>query len=680
MKLLLLWHLHQPMYKTYTSGRYWLPWTYLHLTKDYYEMARIVEQSERVKVTFNLVPSLIESIEDYAAGRAEDAYLESFLTSPETMSLEDRTFVIENFFDLNLRLIHAHPRYHELYLRRAEKHEFSAADLRDLQVLFHLAWLGESWKRDDADVKRLVAKQRNYSEEDRRLLSDKMTAIFRAVLPLYKSLWDKGRIEISATPYYHPILPLICRSDAARESTPGIELGGLGFRFPDDAREHVRLALDKVEAAFGRRPTGMWPAEGSVSDAALEILSEFSLSWAATDEAILQRSLPPDARRDGAHFTPYLFERGRKRIALFFRDHGLSDLIGFVYQRWREAEAVEDFIGRLRRIENHHPGAVVSVILDGENAWEHYRANGYEFLTLLYRRLEQESWIETLTFSECAKALTSLGTLHRVHPGSWIDANFNTWIGDEEKNTAWKYLERARKLVDERSTTPTNQELVEKSILAAEGSDWFWWFGEPHHSAHDPIFDLIFRTHLKNVYAGLGLEAPSYLDAPIGIHMGALVQLPTAFMRPAIDGRETHYFEWMPAGLVNLQSQGAMHRTGGVLSKFFFGFDEENLYLRVDFKEKASKVLAASRLRIELYSAQGEMVLEFAGEKIPPRAAAATCVEAKVPLAELSVSFGEPFDAIIVVKDGHEIERYPQVGAMRLVVPKRDFEAENWCV
>jgi alpha-amylase/alpha-mannosidase (GH57 family) len=677
MKLLILWHLHQPMYKTYTSDRYWLPWTYLHLTKDYYEMARIVERFERVKVTFNLVPSLIESIEDYAAGRAEDTYLELFLKPPEAMGPFDTAFVIENFFDLNLHHVQSHPRYRELYLRRTEKREFSHADVRDLQVLFHLAWIGESWKREDAEVRRLVGKQSGYSEEDKRRLRDKMVSIFRATLPLYQSLWEKGRIEISTTPYYHPILPLVCDADAARESAPGTQLSGLGFRFPEDAREQVRLALDKFDAVFGRKPAGMWPAEGSVSDAALEVLGEFGISWAATDEAILQRSLPPEARRAGSHFKPHLFERNKKHIALFFRDHGLSDLIGFVYQRWRETEAVEDFIGRLRKIEQQHPGAIVSVILDGENAWEHYPANGYDFLTLLYRRLDEEPWIETLTFSECATASSGLGRLSHVHPGSWIEANFHTWIGDEEKNTAWRYLERARKLVT--PTTPAPK-LVKQSILAAEGSDWFWWFGEPHHSPHDPVFDLVFRTHLKNVYAGLGLEAPSYLDAPIGIHMGALVRQPIAFMRPVIDGRETHYFEWMPAGVINLQSHGAMQMTSGALARLFFGFDEENLYLRVDFKEKASKVLAASVLRIELYSAKGERVLELAGEKRPPMAVAADVVEVKVPLSDLKVSFGEHFDLIIVVKNDGEIERYPQVGAARLTVPSRDFEAENWFV
>lgn len=681
MKLLFLWHLHQPMYKDYASGRYWLPWVYLHTTKDYFEMARIVAAFPRLNVTFNLVPSLLESIADYAEGRALDTFLELFLKPPEKMERGEKEFLIENFFHLNLQRIHSHARYRELYLKKMEHRPWSDGDVRDLQVLFHLAWMGESVRRQDSEIQRLVKKGRGYTEGDKQQLYDKMVWIFRSTIPLYRSLWDDGRIEISTTPYYHPILPLLCDARIARLSDPEVKLGDVTFHHPEDAREQVRQALDACETILGRRPVGVWPAEGAVSDAALAILGECGVSWTASDSGVLERSLPPDVPRSGAHFQPYLYRSRERTLTLFFRDHGLSDLIGFVYSHWREEEAVEDFIGRLRIIEQTHPQAVVSIILDGENPWEHYRSNGYDFLTALYRRIERESWIETLTFSQAMQKVPPRGQLTRIHPGSWIGANFNTWIGDPEKNTAWLYLERARRVLDEAARRePRDLERAQRSLWAAEGSDWFWWFGEPHHSPHDPVFDWLFRTHLRNVYSGVGVDAPSYLEAPVGIHMGALVRNPVAFLRPIIDGRDTHYFEWQPAGLLNLQSRGPMAPSHALLAWLYFGCDEENLFLRVDFREKASKVLADSTLRVEIYSARGGKTLDVDAQTRSEHAAVKDIVELKIGLAEVGLAFGESFDLVLILRRDGERERYPPSGVVKLAMPERDFESENWCV
>ncbi len=681
MKLLFLWHLHQPMYKDYASGRYWLPWVYLHTTKDYFEMARIVAAFPRLRVTFNLVPSLLESINDYAEGQARDAFLELYLKPPESMERGEKEFLLENFFHLNPHRIHSHERYRDLYIKKMERRSWSEGDLRDLQVLFHLAWLGESVRRQDAEIARLVEKGRNYTEADKQRIYDKMTGIFRSTIPLYRSLWEDGRIEVSTTPYYHPILPLLCDAGVARLSDPGVKLDDVTFRHPEDARQQLDHALATCEAILGRRPVGIWPAEGAVSDAALAILRQQGVVWAASDSAVLERSLPPGASRSGAHFKPYLYAGGERPLTLFFRDHGLSDLIGFVYGHWREDEAVEDFIGKLRAIEQAYPWAVVTVILDGENPWEHYPANGYDFLTALYRRVEQEPWIEALTFSQALHQTSERGRLTHIHPGSWIAANFNTWIGDPEKNTAWLYLERARRVMEDVGAGPApDVELARRSLWAAEGSDWFWWFGEPHHSPHDPVFDWLFRTHLRNIYSGMGVDAPSYLDVPVGIHMGALVRTPVAFMHPIIDGRDTHYFEWQPAGLLNLQSRGPMAPSSALLARLYFGCDEQNLFIRVDFQEKASKVLADARLRIEIYSVHGGITREVEAPTRTADAAVGDIVEVKIALADAGLSFGDSFDLMLVVSRNGELERYPPSGVVRLTLPDRDFDSENWCV
>jgi len=680
MRLLLLWHMHQPMYKDYRTGRYGLPWVYLHALKDYYEMAWIASQHERIRVTFNLVPSLIESLEDYASGRAQDPFLDHFRKAPEVMDAGERAFLVEHYFLVPASVIEAHPRYRELQAMRLEHRPFTPQDLRDLQVLFHLQWLGESWRRTHPEIRALVQKRRGYREEDKRRLQAVMEHIFRRTLPLYRSLWESGRIEISTTPYYHPILPLLCDTEIARQATPGIRVDDLHFRFPEDAREQIARALEKCHAVFGRRPHGMWLAEGAVSEEAVALLMDADILWTASDSAILARSLPPEARREGAHWRPYRFARQGRTIALFFRDHELSDLIGFVYPRWREEEAVRDFLERLRSIHARAPEAMVAVILDGENPWEHYPANGYDFLTRLYRRLEEEPWIETLTFSQALAACASVPELRHLHPGSWIDASFTTWIGDEEKNTAWRYLERARRRWAISAREDSAADLARHSLLAAEGSDWFWWFGEPHHSPQDPIFDELFRMHLRNVYIGLGVEPPSYLETPIRTERSFLLRTPVAFLRPILDGRDTHYFEWAPAGMLHLQAHGAMHRAGGRLAALYFGFDPDHLYLRIDFREPARALLQRAVLRVEIYTSQGEWRGEVSADRPSPSWAIADIVEMAVSLSELKLGAGESFDLVLVLRDDSLLERYPPSGTLRLRVPGREFEMEYWMV
>jgi alpha-amylase/alpha-mannosidase (GH57 family) len=683
MKLLLLWHMHQPTYREAGSAHYYLPWVYLHTTKDYYEMPHLVEPFERVNVTFNLVPSLLEAIQDYAAGKVEDEFLRLFEKPPEQMNSVEQQFLIDNFFFANVeRGIQPSARYTELYLNRGQRQPFSAAELRDLQVLFHLAWIGESFKREDPIIRHLVQKGQGFGEEDKQTLLGRMQWIFKATIGLYRKLWDERRIELSTTPYYHPILPLLCDTDIAKTSSPGTRLPETNFVYPDDARAHAMLAVEHFERVFGRRPAGFWPAEGSVSNEALAILSECGGRWAATDEMVLRRSkirAGDESDRALMAHRGYQFKTGDQEIAVFFRDHTLSDLIGFVYQRWNAEDAVRDFMSRLRNVHERCPDAAVSVILDGENAWEGYAANAYDFLTLLYDWLNRAKWIETTTFSDYVSQAPPMGRIESIHPGSWIDANFETWIGHEEKNRAWVYLKRAREAVGGRALEQM-PELARKSLMAAEGSDWFWWFGEGHSSVQDPVFDLIFRTHLKDVYLGLGLEPPSYLDTPVGIYMGMLQRKPVAFMTPVIDGRDTNYFEWLSAGLLSLETHGAMRRAAGLFSKLYFGFDKSNLYLRVDLKAQAKTALMDLWLRIELYSSRRAKTVEVGQGREEDGAAVGEIVEVRIPFEELGLTLGDTFDVILLLKGDHEIERFPHSGTVTLNVPDEDLEAEYWMV
>jgi alpha-amylase/alpha-mannosidase (GH57 family) len=701
MKLLLLWHMHQPNYKDYATGQYHLPWVYLHTTKDYYEMPHLIEPFERVKVTFNLAPSLIEAIGDYARSEAHDEWLRLFRKPPEQMTEDEQRFVREQFFTVDAeRYIEPSPRYKELYLKRTRPEDFSAADVRDLQMHFHLAWLGESFKRRRPAIRRLVKKGSGYTEDDKQSLLATIAELCQQTLSLYQSLWDVGKIELSATPYYHPILPLLCDTQSARQSTPRVTLPELNFAYPDDARSQTALAVECFQKTFGRAPKGFWPAEGGVSHEALSVLSEYGGHWAATDEGILRGSKLSSTKEHGhirdaslLAYQPYLYRAGRKDIALFFRDHTLSDLFGFVYQRWNETEAVNDLMKRLRAIHNAMPDAVVSIILDGENAWEHYAANGYDFLAQFYERVDRADWIETSTFSDCLKTTTRYGRLDSVHPGSWIGSNFHTWIGDEEKNRAWDYLKRAREAVRKQASgngdgtsdapllvTDHVPELTRKSLMAAEGSDWFWWFGPTHSSGQDAVFDHLFRAHLKNVYRGLDQAWPAYLDAPVMIYRGALHRPPVAFMTPKIDGQDSDYFEWLSAGVLSLRAHGSMQRAVSRLSRLHFGFDLENAYFRVDFDRPAVEALTVSRLRLELYSPRHELSVEVAPGEVRTDAACREIAEVKVPLEALGVSFGDPFEVILIIADTHEIERFPHGGSLTLTVPSEELEIENWMV
>ncbi len=708
MKLLFLWHLHQPIYKDYTTGAYAMPWVYLHATKDYAEMAHLVGRHERVRVTFNFTPCLLESLADYAEGKARDPLWESLEREPHEWSYKERSALVPQLFNANVhRSILPQPRYRELFNAYQRGIDFTHEELGDLQVLFHLAWVGESFHREDQVVRALVEKGRDFTREDRIQLRTRLSDVIRSIRPLYADLARAGRIEISVTPYYHPILPLLINSEVASQSATGQVGPETPFSCVMDAQVQASSAIGMLKEVFGITPQGVWPAEGSVSEETLRLLIAQGVQWAATDETILLRSLDMSALHahkgsgqgssDLIH-RPWRFSSSEGNLTLFFRDHGLSDLIGFVYQNWDTGRAVEDFLGRLQQLQNSNPNAVVSIILDGENAWEHYPANGFDFLDQLYGRLESTPWIEMTSFAKAASEVVPTASLDRLHPGSWIGGDFRTWIGDEEKNRAWTYLTRARKAVAERvrdedlfathevgdpsgsGETKMDLPLLRRSLLAAEGSDWFWWFGEPNSSAQDALFDELFRMHLRNVYRASNLEPPSYLEVPIATREKVERRDMTAFFTPTIDGRETSYFEWLAAGTVTLRSGGAMRRSLSHMTRLMYGADHESLYLRLDLRERASRILSDYSLRLELFSATKSMSIELGKGKAHLHAACDDIVEIKVPFNELEIGYGADLELSVTLVGAQDTERFPPTGTLHLKIPEQHFETLNWMV
>ncbi|HTS35831.1 MAG TPA: glycoside hydrolase family 57 protein [Candidatus Solibacter sp.] len=612
LRVILLWHQHQPFYKDLVTGEYRLPWTRLHALKDYYGMVKLLDEFPNVHQNFNLVPSLMLQIQDYAAGTAEDPFLTVATTPARDLTVEQRRFALQYLFQANPQnVIGRYPRYNELFYRfrehgdnpeRAERY-FQAQDFTDLQVLSQLAWFDEFFL-EERDIAALVAKGSHFSLDDQKLVIARERELIGRVLPAHADAAKKGLIEISATPFYHPILPLLCDTSAGGMSSPGLPLPQNRFRHPEDAREQLTRALDFHEKVFGIRPKGVWPSEGSVSEEVLAIAASIGINWMATDEGVLGRSTGLFFARDGngrlpAHLAEKLYnihryENGSTAMHLVFRDHTISDLIGFVYSGMPPADAARHLINNIkdaaRPVLERGRDAVVPIILDGENAWEYYPKSGREFLRRFYDELQREPGVEAVTISEAIARHKDFNKLTSLTPGSWINANFNVWIGAAEDNRAWDYLHHAREFYAQNAAraNEAQRKLAFEEILIAEGSDWNWWYGPEHHSANDRDFDELYRKHLSNVYQALGGVPPDYLAQPIAggeVRPSFIAQ--SAYIHPRISGDKVRYFEWMGAAVYTADHRaGAMHGKQFLLDSVYAGIDSTHVYGRLDFSGK----------------------------------------------------------------------------------------------
>ncbi len=623
IRLMLLWHMHQPYYKDLAEDRYAMPWVRLHALKDYYGMVALLKDFPSVHVTFNMAPSLVSQLLDYARGAArEESYELAFRPATE-LRLEEKEKLINYAFQLNQEnLLARYPRMVELFEKTGShggnlngQHIASVQAILDLQVLSQLAWFDEIYLTGDPEIRRLVEKQRDFTEDDKKLIQAKESGLLKEILEEYRRAAARGQIEISTSPFYHPILPLLCDTNIGAESCPGLRLPRRRFQHPEDARDQLRAAISLHEEVFGQRPRGLWPSEGSVSEEALQLAASEGFEWAASGEGVLGRSLQTYFHRDetGAVeggqqlYQPYRFEAGNRSIALFFRDHVLSDLIGFVYQRMEPHAAAHDLMHKIRRAASKAGDrpAVLSIILDGENAWEYYPRNGREFLREFYGLLAGEPEIRAMTPSEiltdCRPAL-----LGRIVPGSWINANFNIWIGAEEDNRAWDLLGDARDFFAQHSgneaISTEIREMARQELWIAEGSDWCWWYGPEHSTASDEEFDNLYRKHLGNIYRLLGGRAPDQLAFPIKrAAAGGSFMPPIGPIEPAIDGRETTYFEWMGAGVYTPdQRSTAMHQEREFISQAFYGWGDGEIYIRLDFSNDSATPKNDFEIRISL--------------------------------------------------------------------------------
>src|SRR2546427_5551806 len=466
LRVIILWHQHQPFYKDLVSGEYRLPWVRLHALKDYYGMVKLLDEFPSVHQTFNLVPSLIAQIQDYVSESGDDPFLQVAAKPAKDLTPEERRFALQYLFQANpLHMIGRYPRYRELWERfrgsgntpeRAEKY-FQPQDFTDLQVLSQISWFDEFFLLNP-EVAALIQKGRNYSLDDQRFVIIHQRDLLAKVLPAHAEAAQRGAIEISTSPFYHPILPLICDTNAGAVSTPGLPLPQHRFRHPEDAREQLQRGLDLHQKVFGVRPQGVWPSEGSVSEEVLAIAQSLGVKWLATDEGVLGRTVGINFSRDGngrlpGHadeklYTIHKYQNGETEMNLLFRDHAISDLVGFVYSGMAAQDAanhlLHNIIANAQPIVQRGRDAVVPVILDGENAWEYYPRSGREFLRRVYDALQSTPGMEAVTISEAIVRHRNFSPLHAITPGSWISANFNVWIGAPEDNRSWDYLSQAR--------------------------------------------------------------------------------------------------------------------------------------------------------------------------------------------------------------------------------------------
>lgn len=533
LHLAFIWHMHQPMYRKPHTHHYMMPWVRLHGTKDYLDMLLMVQQYPRLKHTFNFVPSLLEQLEDYAEGHATDDYLLLSRKPVNTLTPQDKQTILESFFDLNWEhMLFPYPRYKALATQRDQSpHSYSPQDFLDLTTWFNLAWI-DPVHQQRPTLQKIIQKGSHFSEAEREQVLQEQRKIIQETLPAYRKALASKQIELTTTPYYHPILPLLQDMQNARRSRPESSIPRQQMQAKEDAKHQLQKARAYHKKTFGALPKGLWPSEQSMSEDLLATVAEEGFNWIASSEGILWHSLGIWApREEGIHpyidnlYRPYTLKAGTRTLNVVFRDIYLSDWLGFNAWKGDSVTQAQAFYQEIKKIQQRLQGIsnfpyLITIALDGENCWEYYEQDGKIFLETLYQLLNDDLEINSTTVSDYLKQHPPTNNLDQLHPGSWINSDFSTWIGEPTKNRAWDLL------IDTRRALLTHQDTVSakakaeawEMLYTAEGSDWFWWFGVGHSSRHDAHFDLAFRTYLKGVYEALQLTVPDALNCPLEAH------------------------------------------------------------------------------------------------------------------------------------------------------------------
>ena len=609
--------MHQPVYQLTPTGDYLMPWVRLHAVKDYLDMVLILEKFPKIKLNFNLVPVLLDSLIDYGENDLHDIHSRLTITDVEDLTADDKEFIINNFFDANFHsMILPSEEYNRLYQKYQLNPEndinmFSNQEYSDLMALFNLAWFDPIYKNIYPELKKLIKKGKDYTTEDRIKIIDIQRDIIRKIIPTYKKFSDEGRIEITTSPYYHPILPILLDIKSIKKSSENDLPTNLKMEL--DAKMQTEMALDRMENIFGKRPRGIWPSEHCISSKELGLLKELGVDWTISDEGILSNSINFEFVRDfrGYLEDPYHLLKSYKYkddgVNIIFRDSVIPNLIGFEYPNHPAESAANDLYDRIKVAqskllsspdENH----LITIAMDGENCWENYTADGSTFLSTIYSLIENDPSLETILISDYLDKDIQK-PLNKISSGSWVNRNFKLWIDEPLKNLAWTYLKQVRDdfsaYVKQNPLNP-NIEAARRELFICEGSDWFWWYGEPNDSGRDNIFDYIFREHLKNIYLFLGLEVPQYLDTPLLSAITKPSRYPKGEFTPVMDGKEKDDENWLNAGCIKIPD-GPVLKEDKFYDKICFGYDKDNLYLRFYINEYLKDTPSMSKRVNQMY-------------------------------------------------------------------------------
>ena len=594
------WHMHQPVYQLTPNGDYLMPWVRLHAVKDYLDMALWVKKFD-IKLNFNYVPVLLDALIDYENG-AHDIHSRLTITPVENLKQEDKIFILNNFFDANYQtMILQNDEYHRLYkiIQTSGTEDVSVLtnqEYSDLMALFNLAWIDPSFKSTNPVLKKLVKKGYDYTLEDRIQIIDIQRSIIAKIIPTLKRLVKSNKIEVTTSPYYHPILPILLDYKAIRKNYHA-EDELVDLNTESDAELQTKYALDRIEEIIGKRPQGIWVSEQCISKKTIELFKKLGVKWSISDEKVLANSIDFEFIHDFKGYLEdpyhllktYSFKTGSSDVKMIFRDSTISSLIGYEYAQHNPVATANDLYDRIKIIQskilsspdNDH---LLTIALDGENCWENYIDDGMEFLNTLYSLISEDKTLETVLISDYMDKIKQHKELKKIVYSKNIQNSLKLWINEPVKDLAWTYLKRTRQDYTAFSKREPNNPYLKsarKELLICEGSDWFWWYGEPNYSGRDNLFDFIFRNHLKNVYKYLELEPPSYLDEPlISVSASAPSNYPKGLISPEINGLGAENDDkWVNAGCIEIPD-GPVLRESKIFDKICFGNDNENFYLR----------------------------------------------------------------------------------------------------
>ena len=587
--------MHQPVYQLSPDGDYLMSWVRLHAVKDYLDMVTIIDKFKNIKLNINVVPVLLDAFMDYGVKGAHDLHSRLTITPVEELNKEDKEFILNNFFDANYKtMIYPYPEYNRLFQKRqsfveVNVDDFSNQEYSDLMALFNLVWFDPTYLKEYPVLKKLFKKGKNYTLDDRRLIIELQRDIIRRIIPTYKDYLENGKIEITTSPYYHPILPILLDLKSIdiknKDGLPS------DLKMALDAKVQTELALDKIEKVFGKRPKGIWPSEHCISSKELDLFKELGVEWTISDEGILANSINCEFVRDfkGIMEDPYHLAKSyeyKNGVKLIFRNSMISNLISFEYPNFDSELAAKDLYERIKVMQSKllsspDDNHLLTIAMDGENCWENYPQDANIFLDTLYKLIDEDTSLDTVLISDYLKKEKHHKSLNRIKAGSWINRNFKLWIDEPIKNLAWQYVKNVRDdFCNFVKNHPNNShiEQARKELFICEGSDWFWWYGEPNDSGRDNIFDYLFREHLKNIYIYLGMEIPDYLDMPLLVAASKPSRYPKGEINPEIDGQEGDA-SWLNAGCIDIPD-GPVLKENKFFNKICFGYDKDNLYLR----------------------------------------------------------------------------------------------------